>query len=286
MYRTAYLKHIKRDVFIIIKPFLLLILFLQFYSFLSAQSSAKPKLAIQLLLNTNEGPQNTADGVVAFYADIYSASVGNEDAYKWTNLDENLAINCKGRLLSIDGRPTVKGTDTLNLVMWQFRQKSYYLQLLANNFSRSVKAVVKDKFLHKETVVDLSSATLLPFTITSDSASFAASRFSVIFKTKRPLPRESTVKFSSVFKEHLSISVSPNPVTGNTISLQFNNMKKGRYAVNLYSKSGEKVYSGFIAHRGGSAAQSVEINKRIHGGMYKLQLGLRAEVINRDVLFQ
>lgn len=287
MFRTIGLDYLNtKNVTIVVKPTFLLIVFLQFYFFSIAQLPVKPKMAIQLLLNTNGGPQNTADGVVAFFADNYSAAVGNEDAYKWTNLDENLAINCNGRLLSIAGRPTIHGSDTLSLVMWQFRQKTYYLQLSASNFLQSVRAVVKDSYLHKETAVNLSSATLVPFSITNDSASFAANRFSVIFNTMKTLPLNATLKFSSIFKENLSLSVSPNPVTGNVINLQLHNMKKGRYAVSLYSNSGEIIYSGFITHNGGSAAQTIAIDKRIHHGMYNLQLTSGPVIINRNVLFQ
>ncbi len=155
------------------KTSLLLILFAQLYFSSAAQIPVRPKLSIQLLLNTSPGPQNTADGVAAFYADNFSSSIGNEDSYKFTNLDENLAINCKGKLLSIEGRPTIYGSDTIKLVMWQFRQKSYYLKLNGSNFSPALKAFVKDNYLRSETPIDLTSSTFLPFTITTDSASFA-----------------------------------------------------------------------------------------------------------------
>ena len=98
----------------------------------SAQEDMKPKLVVQLLLNTKGG--RTADGVVAFYADNFTTQVGNEDSYKWTKLDENVAISNKGQLLSIEGRPIIHSSDTLNLTMWQFRQKSYYLELKAQLF--------------------------------------------------------------------------------------------------------------------------------------------------------
>lgn len=287
MFRTAFSKFsYTQNVFVFAKPSFLLILFVQMYFVSAAQIPVRPKLAIQLLLNTNGGPQNTADGVAAFYADNFSTAVGNEDSYKWTNPDENLAINSKGKLLSIEGRPTIHGSDTLNLVMWQFRQKSYYLQLYASNFAQSVKAVVKDNYLHKETAVNLSSVTLVPFGITTDSASFAANRFTVVFKTLRALPLSSKLKFISVFKESLSLSVSPNPVTGNVISLQLNNLKKGRYAVSIYSNNGGIIYSGFMVHDGGSATQTIVIDKRIHRGMYRLQLTCGPETITRNVLFQ
>lgn len=267
------------------KPTLLLILFTQLYFHVAAQAYVRSKLVIQLLLNTNPGPQNTADGVVAFFADNFSTSIGNEDSYKFTNLDENLAIDCRGTLLSIEGRPMTR-FDTLKLVMWQFRQKSYYLQLNGSNFSSKVKAVVKDKYLSKETAVDLSSSTTVPFTITGDSASFAANRFSVVFKTSRSFSLSYPMKLSSVFKENTSFTMAPNPVTGNTITLQMHSLKMGRYAVNLYSNEGRIVYSGFIDYDGSAAWQTIMIDKRVRKGMYSLLLTSGTQTFTKKVLFQ
>ncbi len=269
-----------------LKLSLLLMFFMQLYFSSAAQLQVRSKLAIQLLLNTTPGPQNTADGVVAFYADNFSASIGNEDSYKFTNLDENLAINCKGTLLSIEGRPTIHRTDTIKLAMWKFRQKSYYLKLSASNFSPIVKAVVKDNYLHKETALDLSSSTFVPFGITTDSASFAANRFSVLFKTSRAFSLSSAMKMSLVFKESTSFTIAPNPITGNTITLQINNLKKGKYAVNLYTTEGQLVYSGVIVYDGISATQTIEIDKRIHKGTYSLLLTCAEQTITKSVLFQ
>ncbi len=150
--------------------------------------STRPKLSLQLLLNLNGGKENNADGAVAFFDDNFTTGIGNEDSYKFTNLDENLAINRDGTALSMEGRPSVTANDTIPLLMWQFRQNSYYLRLTGNNFSPEVTAFVKDSYLHKETSVDLSTVTLLPFSISADSASFAKDRFSIVFKAGTALP--------------------------------------------------------------------------------------------------
>ncbi len=280
-------KSLDKKVFIkLLKPSLLLTLFLQLYFFSIAQLPVRPKLAVQLLLNTNPGSENTADGVVTFFADNFSSLIGNEDSYKWTNLDENLAINCKGKLLSIEGRPTIHGSDTIKLSMWTFRQKSYYLKINASDFPSTVKAVVEDNYLQKETVVDLSSSTLLPFTLTTDSASFAANRFSVVFKTSRASSLSGAMKFSSVFKENASLSVTPNPVTRDVITLHLNSVKKGRYEVRLYSSDGQMVYSGLIDYDGSSATETFSLEKRLHKGSYSLLLTCGEETITEKVLFQ
>lgn len=277
--------------FLLLKNFkasLLLILFVQIYFLPQAQTTVRSKIGVQLLLNTNPGPQNTADGVVAFFADNFSKSVGNEDSYKFFNPDENLAIRCNETLLSIDGRPTIQVADTLKLVMWKFRQKSYYLKINASNFAPAIKAVVKDNYMHKEIEINLSSATLVPFNITNDSASFAKNRFSIVFKTTavRTFSSSIAVKLSSVFKESKSVTVAPNPVTGNTISLQMNNVKKGKYTISLYTTPGVLVYSGFINYDGNSSVQKIVIDRRLHKGMYSLLLTCGDQTVTNRVLFQ
>jgi len=146
------------------------------------------KLSIQLLLSENEAPGNSADGAVSFFSKDFSTGLGDEDSYKFTNSDENLAINRNGISLSIEGRPLVTAEDTILLKIWQFRQKSYYLKLAGSDFSPELTAFVKDAYLHKETPVDLSSVTLFPFTIDSVPASSAKDRFSIVFKPGSVLP--------------------------------------------------------------------------------------------------
>lgn len=146
------------------------------------------KLSIQLLLGNNEAPGNSADGIVSFFGTNFSTGLSDDDSYKFTNEDENLAINRNGTSLSIEGRPMVTAEDTIPLKIWQFRQKNYYLKLAGSNFSPYLTAFVKDAYLSKETPVDLSSVTLFPFTIDSISASAAKDRFSIVFKPGSVLP--------------------------------------------------------------------------------------------------
>lgn len=251
-----------------------------------AQSTARSELSIQLLLSTNPGPHNTADGVVALFGEPFSTAIGNEDSYKITNPDENLAIVCNGKLLSIDGEPAIRGSDTLQLAMWTFRQNAYYLKFSASNFSAKTKAVIKDNYLHKETIADLTAGTLVPFSITPDSASFAVSRFSVVFKTKRVMPASSIAKFGSVFKDDGSVSVFPNPAAGNEINVRMNNMKKGKYTVSLYTLAGEIAYSGFITNDSSAAAKKVVTDRRLGKGMYNLLLTFKYVTIKKSILFQ
>lgn len=169
------------------------------------RSAASSKLSIQLLLNVTGGKQNTADGVMVLFGDDFSSEITNEDAAKINNLDENFSIVRKGVNLSIEERSTIMREDTVSLKMWQLKQKSYYLKVDAETFDNSVTAFIKDLYLNKETALNLSGATMLPFSITNDSASFSAGRFSIIMKANKVLPVDVTgVK---AFKKERGIEV-------------------------------------------------------------------------------
>jgi|GEM_PF-5659031 len=148
-----------------------------------AQTAAKSKISVTLLLNTDGSKQSIADGVVAVFADHFSAKIGNEDSYKFENENENIAIDRNGKLLSIEGRPTIKTSDTLHLKMWKLRRPSYHLQITGADFSDGVSAFISDSYLHREVPVDLAGVTMLAFDITADAASYAPGRFSIYFET-------------------------------------------------------------------------------------------------------
>jgi len=151
-------------------------------------SSAATKIAIQLLLNTNEGRENIADGVVTIFDTTFLSTLGNEDSYKFNNEDENLAINRNGAALSIEGRPVVTTNDTVLLRMWKYRQSGYFLKFTGNNFSTSISAYLEDAYLNTKIPINLTDTTIVPFSITNDSASASSDRFMIVFKNADILP--------------------------------------------------------------------------------------------------
>jgi hypothetical protein len=320
-------------------------------------AAALTKLSVQLLLNLNSGSHNTADGFVAVFSDRFSKSIGEEDSYKFTNLDETIAINRNGVLLSIEGRPNIISTDTLPVKVWQYRQKEYWLKIDGRNFNTAVKAQLKDEYLKKETDINLSVTTTIPFVITNDSASFAANRFSIVFGQNSPtlpvvltavkayqkekgvqvewntasetnieqyeveksingvdfikanttavmtdnntshtynwvdrnvvsgnnfyrikiIEKTGTVRYSPVQKVRINsansqVTIFPNPVKENTISLQFDNLKEGDYGVKIYNSAGQLFFSSTFNHAGGSAAQAILLEQKLATGTYTLQI--------------
>jgi hypothetical protein len=149
--------------------------------------SGIPKLNIGLYQGGSV-PGDITDAVTVLFDNQLSSPLGEEDSYKFTNLDENLAINKHGTLLSIEGRSEIIRNDTIRLKMWQYRQNQYYLKIIANDFDPAITAFVKDSYLQSETPVNLADTTLLGFNITNEESSSAPDRFTVIFKSATALP--------------------------------------------------------------------------------------------------
>lgn len=143
---------------------------------------------IQLLLPTQQGGMEAADGAKVYFSEQYSNAIGNEDSYKFTNQDENLAVMNKGIALCIEGRKPVTASDSIQLKLWQLSQKNYVFKFSFHNFSYNIEAYLKDKYLSTLTQLNTTGETTVPIAITSDPASLASDRYEIIFETVATLP--------------------------------------------------------------------------------------------------
>ena len=66
--------------------------------------------------------------------------------------------------------------------------------------------------------------------------------------------------------------VYPNPVQGNTIGLQLNNMEAGKYVARLFNAVGQEVYTNTITHNGFNESMNLQISKPLTFGVYHLKL--------------
>ncbi|HSN60998.1 MAG TPA: T9SS type A sorting domain-containing protein, partial [Ferruginibacter sp.] len=82
-----------------------------------------------------------------------------------------------------------------------------------------------------------------------------------------------TVKVNRVVvKDAPSINVYPNPVVGKTVSIQFKNIPKGNYLLQLFNAAGQLVSSKSIQHNGTATIENFEINEKFGAGKYELKL--------------
>lgn len=81
-----------------------------------------------------------------------------------------------------------------------------------------------------------------------------------------------------------SFEIYPNPIVGNNVTIQFANINKGVYTVNLFNVMGQKVLSKMINHSGGSASQTININENLPSGNYSLQTTGNGIIVNKRMI--
>ena len=144
-----------------------------------------------LFYTNSNGVRTNADAVTSAYNNQYSADVDENDAAQIANWDEDIAIVRGNNLLSIESRPLIDYEDTIPFTMARMQVRTYEWQFTASYFNApTLTAFLVDKFLNSRTPVSMNGTTVIPFTVTSNSASSAADRFMVIFAqlNNSPLP--------------------------------------------------------------------------------------------------
>ncbi len=81
-------------------------------------------------------------------------------------------------------------------------------------------------------------------------------------------------------------SIYPNPVQGKQFMLQYKGQTREPIRLQLFSSSGQVVYSNSWIHPGGQASQSIELPVSLSKGMYYLQLSGDNRTESRPVVIQ
>jgi alpha-amylase len=318
-------------------------------------SSLPSRLSIQLMSKppVAASPQ-IADAATAAFKENFNAALGREDAEKFTNPDENIAIIRNSKTVGLEGRPLITANDTIPLRLWNlYSNNQYSLQLDASNFDAGITAFLQDNYLNQLHPLSTSGTTTYPFTFTSsDTASFYH-RFQVVFKTAVVLPvnftsikaykkqegiqvewsisneinitryeveksadgrtfslvgtrnalanggayanyewldekpfsgtnyyrvkaigRNNDVQYTNVVKVNIgnskSVVVYPNPSKDNIVTVQLNNLPKGKYDLVISNAIGQQVYKKTVQHNGGFASHPLHLN--LAKGVYQLQV--------------
>jgi len=144
--------------------------------------------SVGLFFTEDSGYRRQADGVTVLYDNVYSASVNTEDAKEINNWDENIAVNRDNRYLSIEGRPVIITRDTIPLFMNNMKQRSYEFEFTPSIFTNiGLKAELVDKYLNTKALLSIMQNSVVPFSITTDPASAATDRFTILFSPVSPL---------------------------------------------------------------------------------------------------
>ncbi len=158
------------------------------------------------LLNTNNTTE-IADGVFADFDDMFSDSLNLDDAVKFTNTGENIAIMRNNKLFSAERRPAAALDDTLYFRLSKTVKRNYMLELEAQGFDQQgMNAYLEDNFLNTSTMISPSGTTRINFASDGTNSATASNRFKIVFKPQATvLPV--TLKSVTAYKNNNDIAV-------------------------------------------------------------------------------
>ncbi len=179
--------------------------------------------------------QNTmVDGVVLAFNKNFSAGIGKDDSYKFSNPFENFAISNKNQLLSIDGRQLKFTNDTILLYLNNLTATDYKLKFQMHNMSENVVAIVNDKLLNKQYLVPIKDALEFSFNATNQTA--INSRFTIMVYQKNTANQSAFIDDGSSFKAVLQTTISSNE-----FSLNIANAGAFPTTVKLLNQNGQLI---------------------------------------------
>ena len=180
------------------------------------KSSNTEKVYVSLYLKQNLaiGP---ADGLALAYSMNYSDAIGNEDANKFTNLDENISFLKEGRRFAILGmnNTAIQKTDTIPLYMWNLGNKEYVLRVDLRDYMESNREVfILNKSTGESTKIEKN--TFFDYAFHPSIGTSTDDKFAIIFNIS-PINNKRS--------GHNAVVVFPNPVYNGEIRITIPNQE-------------------------------------------------------------
>ena len=235
-------------------------------------SSSRAQLSIKLYESSAYIANMTpADGVSVYFDDAGNNDVDAFDAPDFTNLDENLATNNNGNLLSIESRATPFIPDEIQLEINTYRNTDYVLEANAQALKGDIPLLL-DTYLNETTEIAQNGMITYAYTINpSIPASFAGDRFKIIF--------EKTLSVTN--KDLNEILLYPNPTNTGNIYL---NIPQGinDLEVTIYNALGARVFQTKDLSTGNKVSVNTSFIKNV--GVYFVKLSSRGSTTTKKLI--
>jgi hypothetical protein len=237
-----------------------------------------PLVAVNLFYKEN-GNTVFADGALAAFDGGYSNSVNKEDAEKMLNTDETVAIKNSKKLLSIDARQMPVTGDTLTLNISKINRPKYTLQVFAQKIdTATTHAYLVDIYEKTSTPLSLSDTNYVDFNVNAEPASFSENRFYIVFKKSTMQP--------VVVEKKTAISVYPNPLKGQLLTIGFTEVNKGLNTIRLVNALGQVIFRQTIEHDGSVTKKTFVLQEKPVPGIYYLQVNNKDQSFNKNLVIE
>ncbi len=219
-------------------------------------------MGIQLFLASNAAAGTSQDGANVLFNSSFSNAVNDDDAGKFTNIDENIAVERGNSLMSIERRDLpANPSDTVFLKAWQLAQSNYTLRIASASFGAGMDAFLQDTYLNSETQLDLNGTSDVNFTTTAVAASMAANRFRIVFRSNGALPV--SITSLKAFQKNAGVQVEWNTV---------NELNMAAYEVEKSTDATSFAKAGTVTATGSSTYNWFDANPVNGSNYYRIKL--------------
>ncbi len=222
-------------------------------------------------LSTNDSPYiktilNAVDGTDKVAVDklhiVFDGSddITVQDAYKLFNPGENLSRKIGDNYLAYESRSTPQDGDQIELNILNYKERNYQLDLFVTLASLETTAVLLDRYLDTQTVLN-EGLNSIPFFINENSSSSAPDRFSIEFS-------KSTASVTNTVTN--PIAVYPNPARGSSIEINMGDLDNQPVSLTLVNLLGQQVLAQSLET---SSNNPIKLDvSNVPSGMYLLRV--------------
>lgn len=193
-------------------------------------STARVLTANLYLVNTDNSLA-LADGIKVQFDGTYSNDVDHQDAGKFGNIHESLALVRDTEFLAVESRRQVVLSDTLFLHLANTSRRRYQFQFAASGLDTVLTAFLEDAYTGTKTPLSMTSSQPYNFNVNGDEKSYAANRFRILLHpaASGPLP----VTFSRVKAWQQGDDIKVEWMVENEINIAAYEVEKSTDATNF-----------------------------------------------------
>ncbi|MBC3759777.1 T9SS type A sorting domain-containing protein, partial [Hyunsoonleella sp. SJ7] len=215
-----------------------------------------------------------SDGLLILFNENGNNEVDGLDATKFTNLDENLAVDNEGSLLSIENRMHPTGLDEIQLFVDSYRGKSYTLRINSKGIEGAVP-ILLDTYTNMSVRLDQGPDINYNFDVDpSIGESISAHRFKIIFDSK-----SLSIQSGDIW----DVEMYPNPTDVGYFSL---NVPQGAddLEITIYNVLGAKVFHKDNFTPGKKTIISTGFTKNNDNGVYLVKMESKDRVVTKKLI--
>ncbi len=174
---------------------------------------------------------NLLDQTILQFDSAFDNAITTQDAYKFTNIDESLASVVNGDLLSINRKQLPVVNERTNLHLSNYRSSTYNFEIEVA-LGAGLQATLVDQESGQRTLLQ-DGINNVPFTVSTAGSN--TDRFYIEYSN-------TTLSLEGISLTN-SLSVYPNPVTGNSFVLRSDYLSGKEVTMSLFNTLGQQVYS-------------------------------------------